>query len=219
MTTAQEQKARAEAFGYTCRACSRCCAHKIIQVNPYEIARLARLKGLTSAEFRAAYTEGGQGAILRRTDDTDTCVFFDKHGCSVHPERPLVCRLYPLGRIVAPDETERWRHATPHPQSEGIYTKAGTIGDFIEGQGAIPYMRAADAYARWVREASALLAKLDASPGQAELAEDLLDMDAAIAAHCAATGEPEPADIEQRHEMHITILYRQLENLKGANDE
>lgn len=217
--TPQQAEARRESFGYACKACGRCCQHKIIQVNPYEVARLARLKGMTSAEFRAAHTENGQGAILRRTEDTDTCVFFGEHGCSVHAERPLVCRLYPLGRIVSPDETERWRHATPHPQSEGVYSKAGTIGDFIEGQGAIPYMRAADAYARWVREASALLSTISDGPAAGEFPDDLLDMDAAIAAHCVQTGASEPTDIEERHELHITILYRQLEQLKEGKDE
>ena len=210
--TAQEKAARSEAFGYTCRACSRCCAHKIIQVNPYEIARLARHTGLSTAEFRARHTERG-GAILKRTDD-DVCVFLGERGCGVHPDRPLVCRLYPLGRRVSADGIETWVRATPHPQSEGVYSTDGTIGDFIAAQDALPFMRAADDYADWVRRAGATIGlgrDTDGTP-----AGDLLDMDSAISAWCGETGEEEPSDIEDRRKLHLKILYRLLEPVEGG---
>lgn len=35
---------RDASFGYVCGRCSRCCQHKHIQLDPYEIARLARAK-------------------------------------------------------------------------------------------------------------------------------------------------------------------------------
>ena len=208
------ESARREQFGYVCRACSRCCQHKVIQVNPYELARLARLKGMTTGAFRAAFTENGQGAILRRTDDTDTCVFLKDGGCTVHSDRPLVCRLYPLGRHVAPDGTEQWVHVAPHPQSAGEYTRRGTIADYIEAQGALPYMRAADAYAQWVRDAHAYL-----ETAQDQGAEDLVDMDAAVARHCARTGTPEPEDIERRRLMHMDVLYLQLDQSGGSDGD
>jgi Fe-S-cluster containining protein len=211
--TPQQQNARGEPFGYTCRACSRCCAHKIIQVNPYEIARLARHAGLSTADFRARYTER-DGAILKRTDD-DVCVFLGDQGCSVHPDRPLVCRLYPLGRRASPDGVEVWLRATPHPQSEGIYSKDGTIGDFIAAQDALPFMRAADAYADWVRKASALIESETGETGDQSDTDDLLDMDGAISAWCRQTGTAEPSDIEERRQLHLAILYRQLEPVKG----
>lgn len=204
--------ARREEFGYECRACSRCCRHKVIQVNPYEVARLARLKAMSTGEFRAAFTEDGQGAILRRTPDTDTCVFLKDGGCSVHADRPLVCRLYPLGRHVAPGGNEKWLHVPPHPESAGVYTRKGTIADYIAAQGALPFMRAADDYAQWVRDAQAFL-----ETAEDRGVDDLTDMDGAIAAHCERTGTPEPADIEQRRLMHMHILYLQL-NQPGELD-
>jgi uncharacterized protein len=215
--TPQQQTARSEPFGYACRACSRCCAHKIIQVNPYEVARLARLMGLSTADFRARYTESG-GAILKRTDD-DVCVFLGETGCSVHPDRPLVCRLYPLGRRVSPDGVEVWVRATPHPQSEGVYSKNGAIGDFIAAQDALPFMRAADGYADWVRKASAVI---EADPDLAQVTpmpDDLLDMDSTISAWCGETGTAEPQDIEERRQLHMKILYRQLEPAQGGTDD
>ncbi|HUO97168.1 MAG TPA: YkgJ family cysteine cluster protein [Rhizomicrobium sp.] len=210
--TEQQRDARKQAFGYTCRACSRCCAHKVIQVNPYEIARLARGMAMSTADFRARYTERG-GAILKRNDD-DVCVFLTDKGCGVHPDRPLVCRLYPLGRRVTPDNVEIWLRATPHPQSEGTFSEDGTIADFIEAQGALPYMRAADDYADWVRKASAVVDAQTVDTGGD--ADELLDMDGAISAWCKNTGTAEPADIEQRRLLHLTILYRQIEPVEGG---
>ena len=212
MLTPQQSAARAEPFGYTCRACSRCCAHKIIQVNPYEIARLARHLRMATREFRNRYTE--RGAILKRNDD-DVCVFLKDAGCSVHPARPLVCRLYPLGRRAAADGTEEWVRATPHPQSEGVYSKDGSIAAFIEAQGALPFLRAADDYADWVRKASSVVDAAPASTNEAADAEDLLDMDGAIAAWCERSGAAEPLDLEERRQLHLKILYRQIEPVEG----
>jgi uncharacterized protein len=213
----QHATARAEAFGYVCHACSRCCQHKVIQVNPYEVARLARRTGQTSEQLRANCTENGAGNILRR-DETDTCIFLGPKGCTVHPDRPLVCRLYPLGRRVAPDGTEVWVHATPHPQTAGEYTKKGTIADYIGAQGALPFMRAADEYADWVRKAYAVTETADTQVGTDVSVEDILDMDAAIAAHCAETHADEPSDIEDRRKLHMAILYRQLDHCMGEEN-
>jgi len=212
----QHEAARKEAFGYVCRACSRCCYHKRIQVNPYEIARLARRTRQTGAQFRAACTENGQGTSLKQKED-GSCIFLGPQGCGVHPDRPLVCRLYPLGRRSLWDGTEEWVQVTPHPQSEGEYSKNGTIADYIAAQGALPFIRAADGYAQWVRDAYAAL-HTDTEVSQAATAEDLLDMDAAISAYCAWSGEPEPQNIEQRRDLHMRILYRQLEQMKGDKD-
>jgi uncharacterized protein len=211
----QHETARNEAFGYLCRACSRCCYHKRIQVNPYEIARLARRTGQSAAQLRATSTEDGQGTFLKQKDD-GACIFLGAQGCSVHPDRPLVCRLYPLGRRSLADGTEEWIELAPHPQTEGEYSRNGTIGGFIAAQGALPFIAAADGYAQWVRHAAAAL-ESDAAVA-ADAPDDLLDMDLAIAAYCAARGKPEPQDVDERRDLHMRILYRYLEQVTGGND-
>jgi len=203
----QHEAARKEAFGYVCRACSRCCYHKRIQINPYEIARLARRTGRSGAQFRAECTEDGQGNYLRQRDD-GACIFLGPQGCGVHPDRPLVCRLYPLGRRALWDGTEEWVQVTPHPQTEGEYSKNGTIAAYLDNQGALPFIAAADGYAQWVRDATAALEGEHALIH--DVPDDLLDMDLAIEAYCAHRGEPEPQDFEQRGELHMRILYRLL---------
>jgi uncharacterized protein len=208
---------RREAFDYACRRCLKCCDHKRIQLNPYEIARLARNRGLTTTEFRAAWTEDGAGVALRQTE-TGACVFLGSEGCTVHPDRPLVCRLYPLGRHVSADGSEAFSRIEPHPQSRGVFMDTGTIAGFLEAQGAGAFMQAADAYFFWLCDAHEHLSEVGdadaagACEENAEMAGDLLDMDAVLARHCAAAEIAEPTDIEARTQLHLTILYQQLGN-------
>ena len=202
---------RSDGFGFVCGRCSRCCHDKVIQVNPYEVARLARGLGMSTGEFAARHTDQGLGVHLLRRDD-GACEFLGPEGCTVHADRPLVCRLYPLGRHVADDGSERFSHMTPHPRSEGEFTGDGSIADYLEAQGAGPFMAAADAYFAWTCRAQSALAvgAAQEDPQDPLGEEDLLDMDSAMARDCAASGAPEPADIESRLELHIKILDRRL---------
>ncbi|WP_375789829.1 YkgJ family cysteine cluster protein [Bradyrhizobium sp. Pha-3] len=75
------------------------CRNKAIRVNPCEILRLARHLGISTTQFIKNHTEAG-GTVLRSKEDGD-CGFLGERGCSVHPDRPLACRIYPLARRVA----------------------------------------------------------------------------------------------------------------------
>ena len=46
-------------------------------------------------------------------------LFLGERGCTVHADRPLVCRLYPLGRHIDEHGAESFYHLEPHPQTEG----------------------------------------------------------------------------------------------------
>lgn len=207
--------AREERFGYICHRCSRCCHHKKIQVNPYEVARLARNRGQTTTLFRAEWTVDGAGTVLQQTE-TGACVFLAPDGCTVHADRPLVCRLYPLGRHIVVGEEEQFSRLEPHPRSEGEYLTEGTIADFLEAQEADLFIQAADDYLQWFDDALNMLAgDLGTAPSTivAMPTTDqgrLLDMDTAIAAYGASTGGAEPADIEDRKALHLRILYQAL---------
>jgi hypothetical protein len=215
---------RGEAFGYVCRRCSRCCRDKDIHVNPYEVARLARRLGQTTGEFRIAWTRDGAGTSLRQTE-SGACALLGPAGCTVHSDRPLVCRLYPLGRHVLADGTEWFSRLEGHPQSAGEITDRGTISEFLEAQEAQDFMTAADDYFGWFCAARERLGEdvpADESdePAQvAALAADLIDMDAAIARHCAATATAEPHEMEDRKRLHMEILYREIADHTGGPNE
>jgi uncharacterized protein len=136
--------ATSDTFMYTCHRCLRCCSHKRIRINPYEVYRLARHLGLSTTDFLAAHTICGGTELARREDET--CVFLTDKGCGVHPDRPLVCRLYPLGRRVVRGEADRYHLTETHPESDGVFSDAGTVEAFLASQGARPFEAAADRY-------------------------------------------------------------------------
>jgi Fe-S-cluster containining protein len=216
-------------FSYTCNACGRCCQHKGIQVNPYEVARLAANRGVDSATLIARYLRP-DAPQLRQHDD-GFCIFFSADGgCGVHPDRPLVCRLYPLGRVVDWEGGEHYRTLDPHPETEGVYGTDGRVADYIASQGAAPFMQAADAYYALVRDLLTALAGADpdASPPEAPGADvqqmgpagtaapgtvdpAWLDIDGNVAAYCAATGREVPDNPEDKMRLHIASVRAMLD--------
>lgn len=211
---------RATTYSYRCNACRRCCYDKRIQLNPYEIVRLATNQGISSTAFLGAYTEDG-GAVLKVKED-GACVFLDEHGCSVHPDRPLVCRLYPLGRIVDGAGHEKFVHVEPHPQTAGSYGDDGTIADYLCEQDAAPFMEAADRYyallqelAVWLngavahdgRAARTLATEISRpKPSEPDQAADWFDIDPVVEAYIAETGAAAPETVLEKMEVHIAAV-------------
>jgi Fe-S-cluster containining protein len=173
-------------FSYACAACSRCCRHYLIRVNPYEVMQLARHLGLSTTAFIAQYV-GSNSALIHNVDDT--CIFLGPQGCGVHPARPMVCRLYPLGRHLSGDGEEHFAPMAPHPESAGVYGTAGSVGDYLRGQGALPYLDAADRYMSLFQQFYRTLANAaeqgmvlpPPEDGQGMEIPDLLDPEKAIA--------------------------------------
>jgi uncharacterized protein len=217
---------RSESFGYVCHRCLKCCHHKGIGLNPYEIARLARNRDLTTGEFRASWTcTLDSGALVLAQTESGACVFLGSEGCTVHPDRPLVCRLYPLARHTRSDSAEWFSHVEPHPETGGNYTGSGTIANFLATQDADPFIQAEDEYFFWLCAARETLDQVsedeaaNISAKDEELARGLLDMDVAIAHYCVAAEVAEPTDIEARKDLHLTILYQELEPATGGRHE
>jgi Fe-S-cluster containining protein len=124
---------------------------------------------MTTTNFIEQHTVNG-GTELAVRDDL-TCVFLGEQGCGVHSDRPLVCRLYPLGRVVQSGEPDRYFLMEPHPQSEGVYSDAGSVGGYLEQQGAAPFMAAADAYFALLERVAAVLSELEPPATQRTEAE------------------------------------------------
>lgn len=195
---------RGTPFSYSCAGCGRCCHDKRIQVGPYEVARIAQLLSLSTTEVLERYTD--EGSALRFVDGA--CVFLAGQGCSVHDARPLVCRLYPLGRIALPDGSEEIVELRPHSETEGTYGKNGKVGEYFEQQGATPYINAARLYYELLERVVRVLdAHVDeATEGEeADLAPpDLLDIDLALQG--AQLESTPPGDPWERMVLHISIV-------------
>ena len=202
---------RDSAFAYTCGRCSRCCVGKRIPLDPYEVARLGELLGLSTTEVLARFTTNG-GSILAVRED-GTCVFLGDQGCGVHAARPLACRLYPLGRRISPAEGERFAAVEPDPGCQGSYEGGGTVEDYLAAQQAEPYLTMADRYRAVLEELlAALLRRPDLADcceqanellGKAPTPEDesLLDVDAVV-----SRGGVSPREVEERVLLHLAAL-------------
>jgi len=206
-------------FFFLCSQCLFCCRHKKIQVNPYEVTRLAANRGMSTAEFIERYTHDS-GTILNWEEDS-ACVFLDSKGCVVHPDRPLVCRLYPLGRHVLPSGEESFSEIEPDQNCKGVYSDKGMIAAYLESQGARLFMEAADKYLDlfWrlyqiLQEETAQPEKKNAIAGvfqkyaEGERGGDIgfADVDAIVAAFCEKMCIPFPNTMDDKMSIHIQAV-------------
>lgn len=96
---------RADCHG--CEGCSACC-HSMgesVILDPYDVYRLEKMEGFSFAESigRTIELNVVDGVILPNlvmAGEKESCGFLDQEGrCSIHPYRPGICRLFPLGRF------------------------------------------------------------------------------------------------------------------------
>ena len=201
---------RDAAFSYTCNRCKTCCRNKVIPLNPYEVLRLAQNQGLSMSEFIERRTAEGQGVALKflPPGEGGTCVFLGEEGCTVHPDRPLACRLYPLGRWTAGPGIEAFARVELDPGSKGEFGDKGTIADFLAGQGTEPYFAAAELYLYLYSKMSDIFERIEAGELSADHLpdEDWLDVEGVVARHCAAQGLRVPANADETARLHVEIV-------------
>lgn len=139
----------------TCTRSGTCCHGKTVRLNPWELARLAEAKGLTPRAFRDRYCD--LGGIQLRFDGAPgwkqlpACSqYAPGRGCSVHAGRPLVCRLYPLGRQKQGGEQSYLYEGSEFPCLEGcpevLDLPRLSVAAYIEAQDVKLFEAAQDAY-------------------------------------------------------------------------
>lgn len=96
---------RADCAG--CAGCSACCRGmgKSVVLDPLDVHRLVMGTGMTFNMLLNEHLELNvvDGVILpnlKMAGNDEACAFLNGEGrCTVHPHRPGICRLFPLGRI------------------------------------------------------------------------------------------------------------------------
>jgi len=211
---------RDSAFSYKCNACNRCCRNKAIRVNPYEVLRLARRLGLSTTEFIERKTEAG-GTVLRSVAGGN-CIFLSAGGCSVHADRPLACRIYPLARWVSAEGEESFGHLAPHPETAGIYGRAGTVRDYLDMQGVQPFFNVGDRYGELYARMLEVLEEIDPSElDQRQERRDAIDeLPAGSRASSfmdidATLGDAAPEDFDEAVNDHIRSVEKWLADMSG----
>ncbi|WP_026524706.1 YkgJ family cysteine cluster protein [Butyrivibrio sp. MB2005] len=97
-----------------CSGCHACCCGMgdSITLDPYDVYRLEKGLGKSFEELLSENLElrVADGIILPclKMDGDEKCTFLNREGrCSIHPHRPGICRLFPLGRIFE-DNTHKY---------------------------------------------------------------------------------------------------------------
>jgi Fe-S-cluster containining protein len=144
-----------ESLPLTCSRKGTCCHGNQVLLNPWELARLAHEKDMSSSEFRAMFCVEG-GSVLHFNNEKDqrgkaACgLYTENFGCSVHTARPLACRLFPLGRQVQHEQVEYIFQGTTFPClngcSEVLDLPKISVADYIVGQETADFELAQDAY-------------------------------------------------------------------------
>jgi hypothetical protein len=179
---------------------------------------------MSTSRFLRDYTEAG-GSALRRNPD-GTCPFLSASGCDVHPDRPLVCRLSPLGRHVADDGSESFARSVLEPGCEGALGRKGSVQGYLDSQGAAPFIEAVDRYlalsGRMIRELRRRSVKdvgvagriatacAEPHPDNAVSHTGWLDMDPVVRRYCTTWGLPLPDDPEGKMPLHILAMEEML---------
>ena len=94
-----------------CAGCSSCCRGmgNTIVLDPYDVWRLTGGLGVSLQQLLAGHLELNvvDGIILpnlKLAGESEQCTFLNEAGrCSIHPYRPGICRLFPLGRYYEED--------------------------------------------------------------------------------------------------------------------
>ena len=221
---------RESAFSFACRACGVCCRNKIIRVAPYEALRLARNLGLATTEFYRTFTSEGGGVLREKPDGT--CVFLDDKSCRVHQDRPLVCRLFPLGQIVDKQGRELFGAVPLDPDCIGLRGVDATVASYLESQAAEPYFRYERAYSvvfkkmlktlvrsqplKSKRAAAREVHPGDTAQAPGTLLSAWLDIDGTVDGYCRKNGHKKPGTLEETVRVHLRAIEEWLEALQAG---
>ncbi len=212
---------------------------------PHEVLGMSRLLGISTTEFLERYADNG-GTTLR-FDEDGRCVFLTEAGCRVHPRRPLVCRLYPLGRATGGAGDEKFAVFPRQEDCEAEFGTDGTIAEFLESQGVAPYVEWSALYGALYGRMLGLLDRLDvqgkvvvgeaagsggagADGRVAEASADgpavasgplssWQDVDASLAEYCAGKDIAVPGEVEAAIALHLRAMKEWLDDLESRVGE
>jgi len=128
-----------------------CCKRADVTLAPYDILRLKQRLGLTSTEFLARHTvpfqmdaDGTPGVKLKTSEEGACLLLAGDQGCGVYPDRPTVCRYYPVAllnrRIAGEADTHQEYSLVREDHCQGhLEERPLSIGDYRAEQDCATY--------------------------------------------------------------------------------
>lgn len=128
-----------------------CCSNIDISLTPYDLLRLKKRLGLSSAELLTKYTvpyefekDDIAGVKFRTVEGGTACQFMTPEGCSVYEDRPTACRYYPVALVSMRKEGEAFDTASyalvkeDHCKGHEV-ARSLSIDDYRKEQGVVEY--------------------------------------------------------------------------------
>ena len=161
------------------------------------------------------------------------CSLLHDGACSVYPDRPSICRTYPLFRRTRAG-VEEFLKPKLLAEGKGVYGRSGTVDLFMKTHDADTFVAASERYFNLVREIIETLgAAIRATPQlfapvretlrlhydlrAAAHVPELIDVDRlVILEYCRAKKRASPADVEGSIAIHIAAIEERLAALKAA---
>lgn len=135
-------------FSFACDRCGDCCRGSDIPLSPYDILKISDYYDITAVDFLGEFTRwvvalpSGMPQVFLKTKPS--CPFKGEDLCNVYQVRPLVCRLYPVIRIVThnPSTGEvKIKHSLEKSCSTIKTEKTQTVDQWMTEQCGETYLR------------------------------------------------------------------------------
>ena len=144
-----------EVLPLTCTREGSCCHGNQVLLNPWELALLASKNKLTTKDFKNTSTEDG-GIRLKFNGKENkylkkSCSLYSEEiGCSSHENRPLACRLFPIGRQIQENKSTYFFEGEQFPcfkECPNVTNlKSLKLEEYLKGQKIKNHEYAQDAY-------------------------------------------------------------------------
>lgn len=144
----------------TCSRVGTCCHGNKVMLNPWELAYMANGKKISTSKFRALYTEWCGVRLLFNGaagyNGKPACSqYAEGTGCSIHTSRPLVCRLFPLGRQIQNGVTAYMHQSQQFPCldacPEVLNLPYFSVEEYLTGQETVKWELAQNSYLELVQ--------------------------------------------------------------------
>mgnify|MGYP001417520070 CR=1 FL=1 len=97
-------------FRFVCQPdCTKCCeVAGYVYLTEEDLRRAARHLGMSARAFECKYVYRTRHLLRLRRPRGSQCHFLEKGGCSIHPVKPVQCRVYPFWPEIVGSPLE-WR--------------------------------------------------------------------------------------------------------------
>ena len=155
-----------DTFAFGCNRCGSCCREREdILLTPLDLFKIAKYLNKSIGDILSDYCETYEGkdskipiVRIRPREYRRTCPFAKKDGCLIHPVKPAVCALFPLGRMTDA-RTNEFTYFL-QPVSCGNKKQTQTVRQWLDGFSMLEEERFTVMWHQKVGELSGILRKV-----------------------------------------------------------